>query len=116
MVKEAGTDAKTNTESKTTPRSHDATSSAMTTAAPVDYSPSMNEGSFVIHEGVGDVIHEGVGDVKGRLAVFDVRRLAGGGHSRMVRWVKGFRGFAPEFVVVLPGEAGRVKRPGGGQG
>jgi hypothetical protein len=29
---------------------------------------------------------------------------------------KGFRGFAPEFVVLLPGEACRVKRPGGGQG
>jgi hypothetical protein len=29
--------------------------------------------------------------------------------------VKGFRGFAPDFVVLLPGEAGRVKRLAAGR-
>jgi hypothetical protein len=61
-------------------------------------------------------IHEGAGDVKWRLAVFDVWLLGGGGHGWIGWWVKGFRGFAPDFVVVVPGEVCRVKRLVGGQG
>jgi hypothetical protein len=60
------------------------------------------------------VIHEGAGDVKWRLAVFDVRLPAGGSDGWIARWVKGFRGSAPDFVSVLPGEAWRVKRLVGG--
>jgi hypothetical protein len=70
----------------------------------------------VIHEGAGGVIHEGAGGVKGRFKVVAVFGGVDVGHGRISRWVKAFRGFAPEFVVVLPGEAGRVKRLGGGQG
>ena len=34
----------------------------------------------------------------------------------IVGQLKGFRGFCPDFVEVLPGEASRVKRCAGGQG
>jgi hypothetical protein len=61
------------------------------------------------------VIHEGAVDVKGRLAVFDVRLLVWCGDHRDRLVVKGFRGFAPDFVAVSPGEAWRVKRSAGGQ-
>jgi hypothetical protein len=71
---------------------------------------------FVIHEGAFEVIHEGAFEVKCGLVVFDVLLLAGDGHGRFSRWVEGFRGFAPGFVVVLPGEAGWVKRLFGGRG
>jgi hypothetical protein len=62
------------------------------------------------------VIHEGAGDVKGRLAVFDVRLPAGGCDGRIARWYRGFRGSALDIGVVLPGEVCWVKRPRSGQG
>jgi hypothetical protein len=62
------------------------------------------------------VIHEGACDVKGRLAVLTFGWVAVAVMVRFGRWVKGFRGFAPDFGVVLPGEACRVKRLVGARG
>jgi hypothetical protein len=46
--------------------------------------------------------------MKGRVGRLPL--LAGGGDGRIARWVKGFRGFAVEFVVVLAGEVCWVER------
>ena len=47
---------------------------------------------------------------RGGLAVFDVGCGMAVVIGRIGRWVKGFRGFGPDFAALLPGEAGRVKR------